>query len=463
MPTEIAPSGLTVGRYVLSSVIAAGGMATVHLGRVVGAAGFTRVVAIKRLHPHFAKDPEFVSMFLDEARLAARVRHPNVVPVLDVEQHDGELFLVMEYVHGESLSSLLRAANGPMPPRMALAIAAGVLHGLHAAHETVDGQGRPLGIVHRDVSPQNILVGVDGVARLLDFGVAKTAWRLQTTREGQLKGKLSYMAPEQVQGAVIDRRVDVYAASIVLWELLSSARLYPTREPGDVILRILASAVDPPSAHNADVPAEIDALVLRGLSRNPQRRFATAREMASAIESAMPLASAPEIGEWVQALAGDVLAARATSVAMTERGEIEPVSVRASPDDVATAPATGAYVASNDAKSVRRPVGPQVAAAGALVIAATASLGAYVALGRASSARAPSAPALAASSPDAKEAPPDPSAPPATAPQAAMSPAPPTHPRRAPSHSTTSRKKSCDPPYYVDPRGIHVPKPECLE
>src|SRR5262249_30807867 len=162
-------------------------MATVHFGRLLGPVGFSRTVAIKRLHAHFAADPEFVSMFLDEARLAARIRHPNVVPTLDVVATAGELFLVMDYVPGETLSRLIAASNAQrrwIPLPIAAAMACGVLHGLHAAHEAKSERGAPLGIVHRDVSPQNLLVGTDGVPRVLDFGVAKAAGRLQTTRDG---------------------------------------------------------------------------------------------------------------------------------------------------------------------------------------------------------------------------------------------------------------------------------------
>src|SRR6478736_1694730 len=178
------------GRYALYGEIAAGGMATVHIGRLLGPVGFARTVAIKRLHPHYAKDPEFVSMFLDEARLAARIRHPNVVPTLDVVALDGELFLVMEYVQGESFARLVREARRArldVPPEVISAIVVGALNGLHAAHEATSERGEPLNIVHRDVTPQNILVGSDGVARLLDFGVAKAAGSLHaTTRDGQI-------------------------------------------------------------------------------------------------------------------------------------------------------------------------------------------------------------------------------------------------------------------------------------
>src|SRR5262245_3092434 len=185
---EEHPVERVVGRYALYGEIASGGMATVHFERLLGPVGFSRTVAIKRLHPQFAKDPEFVSMFLDEARLAARIRHPNVVATLDVVATKGELFLVMEYVQGESLSRLARAvmARGEnLPPRIVASIMCGVLHGLHAAHEARDQRGEPLGIVHRDVSPQNVLVGIDGTARVVDFGVAKASGRHQSTRKGK--------------------------------------------------------------------------------------------------------------------------------------------------------------------------------------------------------------------------------------------------------------------------------------
>ena len=207
-----------LGRYALFEAIASGGMASVHLGRLMGPVGFARTVAIKRLHETFAHDPEFVAMFLDEARLAARIRHPNVVPTLDVVAEQQELLLVMEFVAGESLSLLLknaRARDVPPPIPVLVDVMIGVLHGLHAAHEAKSEKGEPLDIVHRDVSPQNILVGTDGVARVLDFGVAKAVGRAKHTREGQLKGKMQYMPPEQITGKSVTRSVDIYAASVV--------------------------------------------------------------------------------------------------------------------------------------------------------------------------------------------------------------------------------------------------------
>ena len=209
-------------------------MATVHLARQLGAAGFARIVAVKRLHERYARDPEFVAMFLDEARLVGRIRHPNVVQTLDVvaeKNADGgsELFIVMEYVHGESLVRLLAAArtkDEPVPLKIASAIMIGALQGLHAAHEAKSEAGQPLNIVHRDISPHNILVGIDGVARVLDFGVAKASERVSSTTKGEVKGKLAYMAPEQLNGGEADRRTDVFAAGIVFWEVLAGQRLF---------------------------------------------------------------------------------------------------------------------------------------------------------------------------------------------------------------------------------------------
>jgi serine/threonine protein kinase len=308
-----------LGRYALHGEIASGGMATVHLGRLLGPVGFSRTVAIKRLHAQLAKDPEFVAMFMDEARLAARIVHPNVVPMLDVVALEGELFLVMEHIEGESLARLLRAADERgqrVPLRIIATILTGVLHGLHAAHEAKNDRGEPLGIVHRDVSPHNVLVGVDGVPRLLDFGIAKAAGRVHTTREGQLKGKLPYMAPEQIRGNP-SRLSDVYASGVVLWEALAGRRLFKGDE-AEVLAAVLEDVVEPPSRYAPDVPPALDALVLRALDRNPLQRFSSAREMAQSLELATPCATATEVREWIESLAATSLAERRRQIAELE-------------------------------------------------------------------------------------------------------------------------------------------------
>jgi hypothetical protein len=313
----------TIGRYALHAEIAAGGMAAIHIGRLLGPVGFARTVAIKRLHPPLAKDPEFVAMFLDEARLAARIRHPNVVSTLDIVATEGELFVVMEYVQGESFARLMRQARTqkqPIPQPIVAAIMVGVLHGLHAAHEARDEQGEPLRIVHRDVSPHNVLVGVDGAAHVIDFGIAKARGRMQVTRDGQIKGKLSYMPPEQLLGQGLDHRADVFAASIVFWEALTGRRLFEGIDDGDIYARVLHGELEPPSLYAPSLSSAVDSIVLRGLARDRNTRYPTAREMALAIEAVMPLAPPSRVGAWVESLAGDSIAERMEQIADIEGG-----------------------------------------------------------------------------------------------------------------------------------------------
>jgi serine/threonine-protein kinase len=322
MMTDQSPRGRLVGRYVVHDRIAAGGMATVHLGRLIGAAGFSRTVAIKRLHDTFTADPGFVAMLLDEARLVAHIRHPNVVPTLDVVAEGTELLVVMEYVEGDSVSQLVRETEEKgerIPPAFAASIVAQALHGLHAAHEAKDRDGRPLGIVHRDVSPQNILVGVDGVARVLDFGIAKAASRATTTEDGQLKGKAAYMAPEHLGRGSIDRRTDVFAASVVLWELLTGRRLFAADSPAEVMARVQSMPIDSPLAYAPDLPPELALVVLRGLERDPEGRFQTAEEMAVAIEEAIAMPRPKDLGAWVAKVAAETLAERAELAKEVER------------------------------------------------------------------------------------------------------------------------------------------------
>ncbi len=324
-------------------------MATVYYGRLIGPVGFSRTVAIKRLHAHFAKDPDFAVMFLDEARLAARIRHPNVVPTLDVVALEGELLLVMDYVQGDSLAQCLRAASTArqaIPLEVVSAIACSVLHGLHAAHEATNEQGEPLAMVHRDVSPQNVLIGADGVPRVLDFGVAKAAGRIQTTREGQLKGKLAYMAPEQLRSdGAVDRRTDVYAAGVVLWETLTRQRLFTGENEGMVIRNVLERRVEAPSTVTAGLAADLDAITLQAVEREPSRRFPSAREMALTLEAAVPVASATRVAEWLDGLVGDRMALRARVVASIEShsGNVSVAARLEAPDELATRVMPPAY------------------------------------------------------------------------------------------------------------------------
>jgi eukaryotic-like serine/threonine-protein kinase len=316
-PRPTAVAHRVVGRFALYDAIASGGMATVHFGRMIGAVGFNKTVAIKRLHPHLAANPEFVRMLADEARLAARVQHPNVVATLDVVLADEEVLIVLEYVHGESLWHLLTASAKlglRVPPNVVSSIMLNALHGLHAAHEACDEHGAALDLVHRDVSPQNILVGIDGIARVLDFGVAKAAGRLQSTHDGQLKGKLAYMAPEQVQGRAVDRRTDVYAAAVVLWGALVGRRLVEGQSEAEVIAKVMQGGFPPPGAVAPGLSRQLDAVVMRGLAPNPAERFFSARDMAVALEAACPPASPFDVAEWVKSIAAEALALRTARV-----------------------------------------------------------------------------------------------------------------------------------------------------
>jgi serine/threonine protein kinase len=318
-PTAAAP--LLVDRYAIYDAIASGGMATVHLGRLIGTAGFLRTVAIKRLHAQYAHDAEFTSMFLDEARLASRIQHPNVVSTLDVVMREHELLLVMDYIRGESLARLVRRARDlgeRLPPRVVIAIVAGALQGLHAAHMAVDEKGQPLGLVHRDMTPQNILVGTDGVARVLDFGVAKAAGRVHTTRDGDIKGKVLYMSPEQLAAQPLTRTADIYAAGVVLFEALTGVRMFAGDNEGAALTRIIKNDLTMPSAIAPEL-ASFDAIVRRASAAAPDDRFATAHDMARALEAVGGAASHSEVSDWVERLCGELLDERARIVAEIER------------------------------------------------------------------------------------------------------------------------------------------------
>ena len=290
-------------RYELLGELATGGMATVYLGRMRRPMGFHRLVAIKCMHPQYAKDPSFVSMFVDEARLTARLRHPNIVPTVDIVSDAGQLLIVMEYVEGESLAGLIklvREAGSRIPVAVACAIIHDLLLGLHEAHESTDDDGSPLAIIHRDVSPQNVVVGIDGLARVLDFGVARARSRVHHSNEGEIKGKIPYMPPEQLFGEGVDRRVDIYAAGVLLWEALVGERLFEGSSEEMLVRRIDAGDVPAPSTKVSDISPELDALVMRALCKDPQGRFPTALAMAEAISGLVALPPRTEISSWIK-------------------------------------------------------------------------------------------------------------------------------------------------------------------
>lgn len=311
-----------IDRYELIGEIASGGMATVFLARLTGLGGFQRFVALKRLHPHLQSEKDFVRMFLDEARLAAGIHHPNVVPILEVGAGSVGYYLVMEYIEGETLARLLArsaSAGTKLPVAISLRIGIDMLRGLHAAHELRDEAGAPTNLVHRDVSPQNVLVGADGVARITDFGVARAASRLGDTRAGQLKGKIAYMAPEQASGVEeLDRRADIFASGIVLWEALAQRRLFKAQNEAATLSRVMNEPVPNLSAIAADVPDVITKIINRSLERHPDRRFPTCAEFADALEDTASrfrlVASSRDMSNYVADVMGEEIAQQREAV-----------------------------------------------------------------------------------------------------------------------------------------------------
>ena len=314
-PAEDAAAPASVGRYLIFDEIGVGGMASVHLGMLTGAVGFRRIVALKQLHARFIHDPDFVAQFINEARLASRIHHANVVQTIDIVWTGTQLLLVLEYVEGDTLNRVLRSAlerNLMVPLEIACGMIAGVLHGLHAAHEVRDEEGVPLDIVHRDVSPQNILVARDGMARVLDFGVAKALAQNPNTQSGLLKGKFGYMAPEQILRGHVDRRTDVFAAGVVLWETLTCRRLFQTsKNVEQALARVVGEPIVPPSTYRPDVPPALDAIVLRAMERDPELRYSSAEALAVALETSLNIAGPHLVKTWFEPLASPELVQRA--------------------------------------------------------------------------------------------------------------------------------------------------------
>jgi serine/threonine-protein kinase len=299
-------------------------MAAVHFGQQLGPMGIKRVVAIKRLHPHLVCEEAFTQMFLDEARMAMRIRHPNVVPVLDVIAEQGELFIVMEYVAGLALVRVGPRMNGePIPARIASAIVGDTLVGLHSAHAATNEAGEPLGLVHRDVSPHNVIVGGDGIARVIDFGIAKASGRGYATPTPGIKGKIAYMAPEQLSCAAVSARSDIYSASVMLWECLTGRKLVAGDER-IAVDQILRGEFDAPSVWRPELGPQVDAAVMKGLARDPDARWASAAEMAEALDGVLPRASVLQVAAWMEERAGDALAEQAARIRAVESSAVSP-------------------------------------------------------------------------------------------------------------------------------------------
>ena len=313
------------GKYLLLDRLAVGGMAEVFRAKSMGIEGFAKIVAIKRILPALAMDDEFVQMFVEEAKIAGRLRHANIVRILELGKMEDAHFIAMEYVSGKDLKQIfreLKLLETHMPTPMAVWIATQVLAGLDYAHRQRGSDGRSLRIIHRDVSPQNVLVSHDGLVKLIDFGIAKAATRATQTVAGVIKGKLAYMSPEQITGRDLDHRSDVFAATTVLHEMLTGERLFAGGNDIEIIDRVRQAAARPPSEINPEVPPSLDAIVMKGLARDPNDRWDTAGDMQEAlmgyVASIRPPFNAGRLAAWMHQMFADEVEAERAHLARLE-------------------------------------------------------------------------------------------------------------------------------------------------
>jgi len=313
--TEDLKPGTRLGRYELLLAIAKGGMARVWAARQHGQRGFSKTVAIKTILPHLAEEPEFERMFLDEARIAAMVHHPNVCEIYELGEEGKVLYLAMEWINGESLVHILRSSGkmAPMEPRLCARIIADACAGLHAAHQLTDDMGKPMNVVHRDISPHNILISADGNVKVADFGVAKALGQMHSaTQAGQVKGKIAYMSPEQIAGSgTADRRIDVFAMGVTLYESTTGRRPFTGEGDPQVMHAILQGQYTPPSRIIRGYPPELEQIVTTAMAQDPMRRYATAERMRMALEEFLarsgPIVTNSNVGMFVQQRVGNVL------------------------------------------------------------------------------------------------------------------------------------------------------------
>ncbi len=335
-----------VGKFDFLMRLGQGGMATVYLARTVSTGGFQRLVAIKLMHQFLGADGQFVEMFLDEARVAANIRHPNIVSIVDLGTDGDNLFMVMDYVEGDTLAAIEGTAarlGRAIPLGVVLRIVLDSLAGLDAAHELRTPDGVDLKVVHRDVSPQNILIGVDGAARLTDFGIARAEQRIATTRTGMLKGKAPFMAPEQFEGKPVDRRADVFAMGVTLWEAVALRRLYPGRESYEQAVRNARAPYRRLKDILPSVPDSLDDIVRKALAPDPADRYPTAAAFADALEEEFRsiLASHRQVGSFMSAVA-------------SEKIQRERDAVRKAPKPEESAPRPGARPTRSTAFGMRK-------------------------------------------------------------------------------------------------------------
>jgi serine/threonine protein kinase len=287
-PAGDVTAGSRLGKYEILKRLATGGMAEIFLARVSGLPGFQKMVVIKRILPQLATKSDFIEMFLDEARIAATLQHPNVVQMYDVGVVDGNYFIAMEYLHGEDVRSIMKTLfkrEEKLPLEHALNIMIGVCSGLHYAHEKVGFDGKPLNIIHRDVTPQNIIVTYEGGVKLLDFGIAKASNRFGETRFGTLKGKVPYMSPEQCRGEQLDRRSDIFSLGIMLYELTLGKRLYQGASDFEILKQIVEGRITPPHELDPAYNAALEKIVMKALEKDRSQRFQTARELQAELET----------------------------------------------------------------------------------------------------------------------------------------------------------------------------------
>jgi len=306
-----------VGRYEVLRTVARGGMAELLLAKAGGSHGFAKQVVLKRIHPHLADDPGFVEMFLDEARLAAQLDHPNVVSVFDLGEEDGETFFAMEYLRGADVRRLLEHADGSLPLEHAIAIGIGIAAGLHHAHTRVGLDGVPLAVIHRDVSPTNVIVTYEGAVKVVDFGIAKATSNQRHTRQSRIKGKIAYMSPEQCAGSSVDARSDVFSLGSVLYEMTTGARPFSADGEFAVMNAIVNGTVTPPSKHLRGYPRALQTIVMRAMARDPADRYASADELRQDLEafaSAQGWTLSPgPLGEYVRTHVPEALSQTPTS------------------------------------------------------------------------------------------------------------------------------------------------------
>lgn len=392
--TDVPPGGEAFAKYVLVGELAQGGMGEIFLAIQQGLEGFSKVVVVKRLLRHLTADRQYTRMFIDEARLSARLEHANIVRTYEFGEHNGQYYTVMEFLAGEDLGKVqseLRGRSALMALPFAVHIAIQLCNGVHFAHELTDSDGRPLGLVHRDINPANTIITYAGEVKIIDFGVAKVDSAAIKTATGMLKGKFSYMSPEYIRSHGLDRRSDVFSAGIVLWELLTGRALFSRDTTASTIYAVMDDPVPPPSLYRPEVPPALDAIVLRALARAPAERFATADAMREALDEvagALPKVDGRGLGRMMEELFGSVRAQAMGSIAqarqlahniplVTQRPTTMPVSSSLAPLSTTVASPIARHL-----RDRRRGWVIAGAIAGVVFIVAVAAIVAIVALGR---------------------------------------------------------------------------------